>query len=161
MPPSKAKPARRSQAVPLEKTDMRVLLAVDGSAYTQRTLDFLERNLGVVKQPAAYTVLHVVPKMSPFAINSLEPQVMKRFYKDQAAVIFRPIRRFFRKLGIKATFVYKIGNPAEAISATAESEEFDLVIMGTQGAHALSRLVVGSVVSRVLAECRVPVLLVP
>jgi len=140
---------------------MKVLLAVDGSAYTQRTLDFLERNLRVMKQPASYTVLHVVPKMSPFAINSLEPKVMKRFYKDQATVIFRPIRRFFRKLGTKVTFVYKVGNAAEAISATAESEEFDLVIMGTQGAHALSRLVVGSVVSRVLAECRVPVLLVP
>ena len=71
------------------------------------------------------------------------------------------VHRRFDKIGVRADFIYRIGNPAEVIASTAESGGFDMVIMGTQGTNALKRLVMGSVVTRVMAECKVPVLLVP
>ena len=41
-----------------------------------------------------------------------------------------------------------------------ETGEFDLIVMGSHGHNALSSLVMGSVATKVLANCSVPVLLV-
>lgn len=42
----------------------------------------------------------------------------------------------------------------------AESGKFDLLMMGSHGYSALGNLVMGSVATKVLAGCKVPVLLV-
>ena len=49
---------------------------------------------------------------------------------------------------------------ADGIAAYAEDGRFDLVVMGSHGHGELAGLVMGSVVTRVLARCKVPVLLV-
>ena len=159
MPRSKAKPIQTK--APLRRTSMKVLIAVDGSSYTRRMLDFLIRNFGVNSEPPEFTVLHAVMKVSAHALAVLDRRMLKQYYQDEAAAVFRPVHRRFNKIGIEADFIYRIGNPAEVIASTAESGGFDVVIMGAQGTNALRRLVVGSVVSRVMAECKVPVLLVP
>jgi nucleotide-binding universal stress UspA family protein len=48
--------------------------------------------------------------------------------------------------------------PADAIVATAEARGCDLIFMGSHGRRGLSRLLAGSVTQQVLAEARVPVL---
>ena len=53
-----------------------------------------------------------------------------------------------------------MGNAGETIAKTAESGKFDMIIMGSRGHGALGSLVMGSVATRVLANCQTPVLLV-
>ena len=146
---------------PTQRRAMKVLIAVDGSVYTRRMLDFLIRNFGANAEPPDFTVLHAVTRVSAHALTVLERSVMRHYYQDEAATVFRPIHRRFDKLGIKADFIYRVGNPAAVIATAAESGRFDVVIMGSQGSHALKRLVMGSGATRVMAQCKVPVLLVP
>jgi nucleotide-binding universal stress UspA family protein len=74
--------------------------------------------------------------------------------------VFKPIRAFFKKQGLTASFVYKIGQAAEVIASMARAGKHELVMMGTHGHGPLGNLVMGSVATKVLANCEVPVLLV-
>ena len=51
------------------------------------------------------------------------------------------------------------GHAADVIAAFAASEKPDLIVMGTHGHSALGNVILGSVVSGVLARCSQPVLL--
>ncbi|MEO7007593.1 MAG: universal stress protein, partial [Caldimonas sp.] len=85
---------------------------------------------------------------------------VRGYYDDDAETVFRPIRRFLKRQGIDATFVHRIGNPAEDIARLAEKGKFDLLVMGSHGHGALGNLVLGSVATKVLARCSTPVLLI-
>ena len=157
-----SKPKRVRAAAPAQNAAaMKVLVAVDGSDYTRRMLDFLVRNFSVIQKPPEFTVLHAVAKVSAHALTVLDRTVLKHYYQAEATRVFRPVRSRFNKIDVKADYIFRVGNAAEVISGTAESGDFHIVVMGAQGANALSRLVMGSVVTRVMAECKVPVLLVP
>jgi nucleotide-binding universal stress UspA family protein len=54
----------------------------------------------------------------------------------------------------------KIGSAGEEIAKFAENGQFDLIIMGSHGQGSFSNLVMGSVATKVLAACKVPVLLI-
>lgn len=49
-------------------------------------------------------------------------------------------------------------SPADAIVACAEGEHCDLIVIGSHGRGAVRQLLLGSVTTRVLALCKVPVL---
>jgi nucleotide-binding universal stress UspA family protein len=56
--------------------------------------------------------------------------------------------------------VVKRGNPVEEIVLQAESEDFDIVVMGTHGHKPLADMMMGSTARRVLQRCKKPVLAV-
>jgi nucleotide-binding universal stress UspA family protein len=53
-----------------------------------------------------------------------------------------------------------MGDPAEAIIQLAESENADLIVMGTHGRRGLTRLLMGSVAEAVVRRAKCPVLTV-
>ena len=53
-----------------------------------------------------------------------------------------------------------VGDPAQAISETAEKEGCDLIVMGTHGRTGLTRLLMGSVAEAVVRKAKCPVLTV-
>lgn len=54
----------------------------------------------------------------------------------------------------------EVGKPAEIITAMAETEGYDLVVMGTHGHGKLEELLIGSVAAKVIRRCSKPVLVV-
>lgn len=139
---------------------MKILVAVDGSPYTKRMLAYLAAHdewLGPTQQ---YTLIHAVPAVPPRAAAVLDRDVLKSYYEEEAEKVFRPIRAFFKKQGIEATFVHKVGHAADTIAAMAEKGRFDLLMMGSHGHGTIANLVMGSVATKVLAHCKTPVLLV-
>jgi nucleotide-binding universal stress UspA family protein len=86
--------------------------------------------------------------------------VLKSYYDDEAEKVFKPIRAFFARQGLSASFIAKAGPAADTIVAAAEKGRSDLLIMGSHGHGSLSNLVLGSVANKVLARSRTPVLLV-
>ncbi|QRK06767.1 universal stress protein [Archangium violaceum] len=52
----------------------------------------------------------------------------------------------------------EVGEPASAILRVAETDGFDLIVMGTHGRRGLPRLLLGSVAQKVIARASCPVL---
>lgn len=141
---------------------MKILVAVDGSEYTKRMLAYWtahEEWLG--SEEHQFTVLTVVQTVPMRAAAVLDRATLQAYYADEGEKILHPIRQFLDQNHLRATFLSKTGASAgEVIAKTAESEGFDLILLGSHGHGAVSGLVLGSVVARVLAGCRTPALII-
>jgi nucleotide-binding universal stress UspA family protein len=140
---------------------MKILLAVDGSEYTRRMLAYLGTHKDALGGGHnAYTVLHSVLPVPPHAASFVNAATLRGYYEDEARQVLDPIRALLAESGIEASFVHTAGPADKEIAALAAKGGFDLVVMGSHGQGALSNLVLGSVATKVLANCSVPVLLV-
>ena len=139
---------------------LKILVAVDGSPYTKRMLAYLAAHDEWLGGAHAYTVLHTVPPVPPRAAAVLDKQVLKDYYETEAEKVFKPIRSFFAKQGITATYLAKVGSAADTIASAADKGRFDLLMMGSHGHGSLANLVMGSVATKVLANCSTPALLI-
>ena len=140
---------------------MKILVPVDGSSYTKRMLAYLAAHDEWLGGAHDYTVLHTVAAVPARAAAVIDKATLKAYYNDEAEKVLKPIRTFFgRHKELKTSFVSKSGHASEVIPAMAEKGGFELVIMGSHGHGSLGNLVLGSVATRVLAHCKVPVLLV-
>ena len=138
---------------------MKILIAADGSDYTRRLLDYLAAHAWL-RTGHAVTVLTVVLPLPHRAAALAGLDLARGYYDDDAAQVQRPVRVFLEAHGIEATFVHRIGHPAECIARIAEEEGFDLVAMGSHGHGVVANVLLGSVATKVLALCRTPALLV-
>jgi nucleotide-binding universal stress UspA family protein len=139
---------------------MNILIAVDGSPFTKRMLAYLAAHEQWLSSSNVYTVLHAVPAVPPRAAAVLDKDLLRQYYDDECEKVFKPIRTFVKRHGIDARYVHKAGPPAEVISKVAESGDFDMLVMGSHGHSSLTNLVLGSVVTKVLAHCKTPLLIV-
>jgi nucleotide-binding universal stress UspA family protein len=139
---------------------MKILVAVDGSAYTKRMLAYLAAHDEWLGDRHQYTVLHAVPAVPPRAAAVLDKDMLKSYYNDEADKVLKTVRTFFTKQRIQAEFAHKVGPAADVIASAAGKGKFDLLIMGSHGHGTLGNLVMGSVATKVMAHCDVPVLLV-
>ena len=139
---------------------MRILLAVDGSEYTARMLDYLAAHKEWSQAGHAFTVFTAVLPVPHRAAAFAGPDLVHSYYDDEARVVLEPVRAALAAHDIEAVFAHKVGHAADEIAAFAQNGKFDLLVMGSRGQGALSNLVLGSVAMKVLARCAVPVLLV-
>jgi len=139
---------------------MKILVAADGSPYTKRMLAYLAAHDEWLGAAHDYTVVHCSPAVPRRAASMLDRSVLEGYYGDESEQVFKPIRQFFQRQGITAKFVAKVGPAAETIATIAAKGRFDLLMMGSHGHGALGNLVMGSVATKVLAQCSTPVLLV-
>jgi nucleotide-binding universal stress UspA family protein len=139
---------------------MKILAAVDGSPYTKRMLAYLAAHDEWLGPQHEYTLLHAVPAVPPRAAGLLEKETLKAYYDDLAEKVFKPIRTFVTRQGLKASFVTRIGPAGEIIAEAATKGRYDLLILGSHGHGTLTNLVMGSVATKVLASCTTPVLLI-
>jgi len=140
---------------------MKVLLAVDGSDYTKRMLDYLSAHGELLGASHEYTALTVVTPIPPHAARHIERQTLDSYYRDEATKVLDAVVAIAGQRGWNMTTLYRPGHAAEEIAGLAEREAFDLIVMGTHGHSALGGLVLGSVASGVLARAHRPILLVP
>jgi nucleotide-binding universal stress UspA family protein len=139
---------------------MKILAAVDGSTYTKRMLAYVAAHDEWLGPQHEYTLITAVSSLPPRAAAALDKATLKGFYDETAEKVFKPLRSFFAKQRIKASFVAKVGPAAEVIADAAMKGRYDLVIMGSHGHGTLANLVMGSVSTKVLANCSTPVLLI-
>ena len=139
---------------------MKILVPVDGSRFTKRMLAYLAAHDEWLGAAHDYTLLHVAQAVPARAAAVLDKTVLKGHYADESEKVFKPLRTFFGKQKIAVDFVAKVGPAADTIAGVADKGKFDLVMMGSHGHGLLGQLVMGSVTTRVLAQCRTPVLIV-
>ncbi|WP_312414166.1 universal stress protein [Comamonas sp.] len=139
---------------------MRILLAVDGSPYTQKMLDYLAAHAEWLTSNHHYTALTVQPLLPPRAAKALGKALVDDYHSEEAQKVLVPVQEFLAAHQVKAVAESAVGPISQTIAETADNGGYDLLIMGTRGHGALAKLVLGSVATQVLAESKVPVLLV-
>ena len=138
---------------------MKILLAVDGSEYTRRMLDYLASH-DWLRSGHSLSVLTVLLPLPHRAAAFAGKDLVQNYYFEDAEQVLRPVREFLKTHGLEAKCDYRIGHPAECIAHAAEDGGHDLVVMGSHGHGAIANLVLGSVATKVLAMCKTPVLVV-
>jgi nucleotide-binding universal stress UspA family protein len=139
---------------------MKILVPVDGSPFTKRMLAYLAAHDEWLGEAHQYTLLHVTPAVPPRAAAVLDKSVLQAHYAEESEKVFKPIRTFFGKQKIQADFVAKVGPAGDTIAAVAAKGKYDLLMMGSHGHGLLGNLVLGSVTTKVMAQCDVPVLVI-
>jgi nucleotide-binding universal stress UspA family protein len=139
---------------------MKILVAVDGSPYTKRMLAYLAAHDEWLGAHHEYTIVTVVPPVPARAAAVIAKDVLKAHHDEEAQKVFKPIRAFFERQGLKANFVARVGDPADQIAAIADKGDFDLLAFGSQGHGSFAGLVLGSVATKCMAQTKVPVLLI-
>ncbi len=139
---------------------MKILLAVDGSAYTKKMLAYLVTHRETFGGNNSFTLITVQPAIPPRASVALGKAVVTQYQLDEAERVLAPVSKFLVRHDIDAKTVWKVGHAGEQIAKFADSGKFDLLVMGSHGHGALVNLVMGSVATKVMAHCGVPVLMV-
>jgi nucleotide-binding universal stress UspA family protein len=139
---------------------MKILLAVDGSAYTKKMLAYMATHSELFAQGNDYTVFTVQPLLPPRARAAVGKEIVDKYYMEEAEKILAPVTKFLLRHNIDAKSNWKIGPVGESVAKFADSGKFDLLMMGSHGHGTFVNLVMGSVATKVLANCKVPVLLV-
>ena len=139
---------------------MKILLAVDGSTYTKKMLAYLATHESLLNKDNNFTVLTVHLPIPARARAAVGKDIVEDYYKDDAEKVLAPIDKFLARHGIQAKSVWKAGNVGETIATFAEAGKFDMLVMGSHGHGSFLNMVLGSVATKVLANCKTPVLLV-
>jgi nucleotide-binding universal stress UspA family protein len=140
---------------------MKILVPVDGSPFTKRMLGYLAANKDWLGAGHEFTMITAVSAVPSRAATVIDDATLKGYYDSEAEKVFRPIRSFFaRKPDFKVAYSTKVGVAGDVIATAATKGGYDLIIMGSHGHGTLTNLVMGSVATKVLANCKVPVLLI-
>ena len=139
---------------------MKILLAVDGSKYTKKMLAYLTTHEELFGAHNSYTLLTVTPQLPPRARSAVGKEMVDTYHREEAEKVLSPVSKFLARHGIEPKTLSKVGHAGEIISKAADSGPFDLLVMGSHGHGTLGNLVMGSVATQVLANCKVPLLLV-
>jgi nucleotide-binding universal stress UspA family protein len=139
---------------------MKILLAVDGSAYTKKMLAYLATHDEFFSPAHDYTLLTVQQPFPARVKSAVGAEVTRTYHAEEAERVLAPAFKFLARHNLNPASTWKLGHPGETISKFAEAGKFDMVVMGSHGHGTLGNLVMGSVATQVLAHCTVPLLLV-
>jgi nucleotide-binding universal stress UspA family protein len=139
---------------------MRILLPVDGSAFSKRVLGYLGDHARMFRGAVAYTLVHVQTPIPLRARAIIDEEHLEAMHATETERATRTTLAFLKRKGWNWRLVTRRGVPGDEIARLAERGRFDLIVMGSHGHGALGALLLGSTSQRVMARCRVPVLLV-
>jgi nucleotide-binding universal stress UspA family protein len=140
--------------------DVRVLLAADGSKYTGRAVDYLIKHRAQFGDAPQLVLIHVRMPVPARAASALGRKTVDKYYDDEARKALAPARRKLDRAGVPYSQAVRIGDPGTEIAAHAGKGRFDMIIMGSHGHGMLTRLILGSCASKVMAQTKIPVLLI-
>jgi nucleotide-binding universal stress UspA family protein len=158
----------RDAAAP-RRDALKVGIAVDGSQYGAAAVRYALEHRDLWGESPTLVLLHVVPDLAAFVIPGLGDAPL-RLYKPEQVVAMQsrrfdeavaPAREQFERAGVAADAVCLVGNDAgDEIAAYARQSGLDVLVLGSRGRGALKSAVLGSVATRVAAQCRTPLLLI-
>ena len=139
---------------------MRILLAADGSKQMKKALVYLVANESMLGVEGELVVLNVQAAMPSRVQRMLGAAACEEYYGDEADKVLNPIKRFLDRHAMRYRCSWVVGSAADEIKQASKRERSHLIVMGTHGHGLLSRMFLGSVAQRVLAESEIPTLLV-
>jgi nucleotide-binding universal stress UspA family protein len=149
----------------IDRANMKILLAVDGSAYTGKAAKFVASHLEWFRGKPELHLLHVkLPLPIGLAVENarkiLGDDAVNSYYKEEALAALAPAEEILRKHHIPFQAAYKIGDIPHQIQSYVSTSGIDMIVMGSHGHSSLANVMLGSISTKVLATTTVPVLIV-
>ncbi len=149
---------------PIVPNFAKILAATDFSEDSELALGYAEEF--AKKFGAEIIVLHVDQPLAPVMMTpelgpAMDVGAMSRIGEEQRLLAQRELDKIvgkFRDAGLKARSLLKVGSPFLEILHTSQSENADLIVLGTHGRTGLAHVLMGSVAERVVQKAACPVL---
>ena len=136
---------------------MKILVAVDGSAISAKAVKFAIKLVRHLAEPPKLTLFYADPPLLNAASIKLGPTALKEYHDGNVEFATKTARSAFNRAHIAFNEEYVVALPSEAIVRFATKGKYDMIIMGSRGRSGLSGLILGSVTSKVIANCEIPV----
>ena len=140
---------------------MKILIATDGSASSIRAVEYAIASAASLKEVPQIFLLNVQWQLAAGNVKLfISQEAINDHYREQGMAELAVAREKLDAAGLSYTYHISLGTPAEAIAQYAKEQQVDQIAMGTLGQSALSTLLLGSEVTKVLHLTDIPVLLV-
>lgn len=138
----------------------KILVPTDGSNNSKAALE-KARELAELSG-AEVTVLTVVKDLENhiYILENRAKTEIREMLKEQGNKILEEGLEVFEGFKEKVETVFIQGDPAEEIIKMVKEGDYDLVVMGSRGLNAISRVMLGSVSNRVLNHVETSILIV-
>lgn len=137
----------------------KIILATDGSEYSQTAAHYLVKN-PILNPEAEVVLVSVSTRLPPHVTRSLSSADENSWYDDENRKALQPVEDILRAGNIRFSSAGLNGVPEDVIVEHANEIGADLIVIGTHGNGAFLNAVLGSVASKVLSKSSIPVLLV-
>lgn len=139
----------------------KVLVPIDGSENAIRALSYaVDLRINHFQNLEIIIVNVQVPlhlNHGKFFVNEHD---LATYYHDEASDALKDAREFLQEKEEEVKEIKKIGQIAESICQLADEEQCDAIIMGTRGLGSIKNIMLGSVSTKVISLCDVPITLI-
>jgi nucleotide-binding universal stress UspA family protein len=139
----------------------RILIATDGSDKSMKAAqEGMELAKGLGAQVIALNVVNEVVIASAVRQLGADRKEVEAKLEKAGGKAVDELKAMGAKIGVTVDTIVRIGAPANTVIDTAGAEKADLIVMGSHGESGASKLLIGSVVQKVLYWATIPVLVV-
>jgi nucleotide-binding universal stress UspA family protein len=143
------------------KEIMKILLAADGSPFTQIAARHLVNHLKWFAKPAEVHLFHVHPALPyPGAAAAVGKAALAKYQREESEAALAVAVKVLATAGVSHTSSWEVGEVTRQIAKYVKAHAIDLVVMGTHGHGALANLALGSVATKCIATLEVPIMIV-
>jgi nucleotide-binding universal stress UspA family protein len=137
---------------------IRMLLPVDDSAESRHSVDVFLKKLDCYREKPELHLLNVQPPLRGDISSFLKAELIEQYHRDEGMKAIEPMRQRLEAAGFVPKVHVVVGHVAETIVRFATELDCDQIVMGSRGLGSAGSWFLGSTVTRVLHQSRVPVL---
>ena len=138
-----------------------LLIAIDGSRYSDRALDYAVARAASTRDGARVHLLNVQMPLTGVNVKLfISKESQQAHYREEGMAVLAGPRQRLAEAGIEHDCHIGVGDPGQVIVDYAGSKGCNEVVMGTHGRGFLGGVVLGSVAQRVVQLASMPVVLV-
>jgi len=139
---------------------MRIVLAVDGSPVSTRAARHVASlHKQFADKPEVILLYADAPLLRSVAM-SFGTRGVDKYHADNGKFALKGAKPVLSRARVSFTEKVLVGDPAPTILKFIKSSKCDLLVMGSRGLGAFKNLVLGSVATKILSMCEVPVTIV-
>jgi len=140
---------------------MKILVAVDGSKPSLNAVKHAAKLAVALRTKDRITLISVHDDAGlRHAKQFVGKAEIDDYLRELSDAELKTARNHLTKKGIAYDAIIRRGHIAEEIVKVAHSGHFDMVVIGSKGRTGLVDLLIGSVAQRIIATCKLPVILV-
>ncbi len=138
----------------------KILMAMDGSEPAFKAMGVAADLARSLKAKLTLGYVRYIPIAYPAEFAGTGVDAFEEEERQWGMQMLKDAERRASELGVTSDNIVLSGSPAEALADWAGSQEYDLVVVGSRGRGAVTRVLLGSVADRLVHICKTPVLVV-